>query len=96
MNLFEDRLDETIGVMICSEYNTNYTCPEEYFVAIYNIFMHHFFQKTADKYKENTIYVHETCENLSMLNFGIDKNTKTELFNCGISAAREFINNMCK
>ena len=94
MNLFEDRLDKTIGVMIRSDYNTGYTCPEEYFVAIYNIFMYHFFQKNADKYKKNTIYIKESVESISMMNFSVESNIKTKLYDNGILAAHDFINNL--
>ena len=97
MNLFKDKLDETIGIMICSEYNTNYRYPEEYFMAIINLLLYHFYQRSAEQYKNNTIYVKEPTENVSMLNFDIGTEIKTKLYHCGIIAATEFIkeNNLC-
>ena len=91
MNLFDDKLDETIGIMICSEYDTNYKYPEEYFIAIINLLMYHFYQRSSEQYKNNTIYVKETCENVFTLNFDIDHATKTKLYQCGINAAKKFL-----
>ena len=57
MNLFEDKMEKTIGLLICGEYNTDYKYFEEYFMAIMNLFMYHFYQKTADQYRDNTVYI---------------------------------------
>lgn len=91
MNLFEDRIDETIGILICNEYSTNYNYPEEYFMAVMNLFMHNYYQKTFEQYKENTIYVKESPENVNAFNFNVDSKTKLNLYNNGIASAEEFV-----
>lgn len=94
MNLFDDRLDETIGIMICSDYNTDYKYPEEYFMAIINLLMYYFYQKTNEKYKNNTIYIKETSDNVFMVKFDIDYETKIKLYDYGVTAAKNFISNL--
>lgn len=96
MNLFEDQLDKTIGLLICDSYNTEYNYPEEYFLAIMNIFMYSYYQKTMLDYKDNTVYIDKIPENLFSLNFDIDDNAKIALFQSGILAAEEFINRNSK
>ncbi|AEQ33381.1 patatin-like phospholipase [Megavirus chiliensis] len=91
MNLFKDRLSETIGILICNEYNTDYKCFEEYFMAIINLFMHQYYLKMADQYTENTIYVTKSPNNVCIFNFDLDNITKKELYEGGYEAAREFI-----
>lgn len=91
MNLFEDRLDETIGILICDEFNTDYKYPEQYFMAVMNLFMYNYYEKTAKQYASNTIYINKSFDGVSMLSFNIDNNTKMDLYNCGIEAVEEFI-----
>lgn len=91
IHLFKGNLEETIGIMICHNYDTNYQYPEEYFMAIYNLLIYHFYHKDNEQYNNNTIYVKESCENLPLFQFNIDRETRTKLFNCGISATQEFI-----
>lgn len=91
MNLFDDKLEETIGILICNEFNTNYKYPEQYFMAVMNLFMYNYYEKTAKQYASNTIYINKTIDGVSMVNFDIDNNIKIELYNCGIEAVEEFI-----
>ncbi|AKI80180.1 putative patatin-like phospholipase [Acanthamoeba polyphaga mimivirus] len=93
MNLFTKELDKTIGILICNEHNTNYKYFEEYFMAIINLFMYNYFEKTCHQYTDNTIYVKKAPENVFIFNFDLDNNTKTKLFEYGIEAAEEFIKN---
>lgn len=89
MNLFEDKLDETIGILIYHNYNTNFNCPEEYIMSIFNLFMYHFY-KQAEKYPNNTIYVVKN-ETQSIFNFNIPLELKNRLFNTGVESVNKFI-----
>jgi len=89
MNLFEDKLNETIGILICSSFDTTFKCPEEYVMAIINLFMYHFY-KVSEKYPENTIYINKN-ETKSIFDFNISQELKNRLFNTGISAVDTFI-----
>lgn len=91
MNLFKDKIEETIGVLICNAYDTDYKYPEEYPMAIINLFMYNYYNKFHDQYSENTIYVNETPKELSLFNFNIDNKMKTMLYDHGITSCEEFI-----
>ncbi|AUL78196.3 putative patatin-like phospholipase [Tupanvirus deep ocean] len=91
MNLFRDKMDETIGILICNEYNTKYQYPEEYFLAIMNLFMYNYFENTAAKYSDNTVYVNKAVSDIHIFSFDISNEAKIELYNCGIEASEEFI-----
>ena len=93
MNLFEHCLDETIGILISNEYYTDYTYPEEYFMAVLNLLLHNYFIVSYIKYKNNTIYVTKTPKNISPFNFNVDNHIKICLFNFGIQATEEYIKN---
>ena len=91
MNLFKDKLDETIGILVCNEYETDYKCPEQYFMAIINLFMFHYYNETCSKYMNNTIYIKQQMADLSIFNFNLDTKTKFSLYEYGIKATEEFI-----
>ena len=91
MNLFQDRLDETIGIRICNEYDTDYKCPEQYLMAVMNLFMYRHFDETSKKYSNNTVFVKDTVDSVFVFNFDLDNETKMKLYKCGITAAEEFI-----
>ncbi len=91
MGLFKNELDETIGSLISDDYNTNYNYPEEYFLAILNLFLHHFYEKTALLYQQNTIYVKPSSSDVFIFNFDVNNKTKIDLFNTGYMAAHNFI-----
>lgn len=91
MNLFEDKLDETIGILICNEYDTDYKYPEEYVISIMNLFMHHFYQETANKYADQTVYVTKTPKGISSFCFDVSNELKLELLKIGINAAKDFM-----
>lgn len=90
INLFEKELDKTIGIFICNEYNTDYKYPEEYFMAIFNLFMYMYYNKTTEKYDDYTIYIKEIPKSISIFNFDVDNQSKQELFQLGIKSAMEF------
>lgn len=90
MNLFKDQLNKTLGILIYSNYDTNYRYPEEYFMAVFNLFMYNYYHKNIRKYSENTVLIKEVPNNLSIFSFNIDNKTKTQLFQSGIKAAQQF------
>lgn len=91
MNLFEDRLEETIGVLISNEYSTDYEYPEQYFIAVLNLLLHNYYTMSYKRYKNNTVYVTKSPIKLSPINFNIDNHIKIALFKYGIEAVEEFI-----
>lgn len=96
MNLFADKLDKTIGILVCNEFKTDYKYPEEYFMAIINLFLYHYYQKTADQWHENTIYIKKKIDNVSLFNFDVNNKTKEDLYASGVEASEEFIENLHK
>jgi NTE family protein len=90
MDLFKNELDQTIGIYICYDYDTKYNYPEQYLVAIVNLFMYRAYNKTETKYANNTIYV-ERDVNISVFDFNIDNHTKHKLYNAGYHAVNHFI-----
>ena len=90
INLFADRLDKTVGILICNECNTKYKYPEEYFIAIMNLFQYNYYQKSVEKYTKNTIYIKECPDNTHILSFNLDNKTKVKLYNIGMTAVKNF------
>lgn len=91
MNLFEDSLDKTIGILIDDEFNTTYNYPEEYFMAILNLFMYQYYKTSMKHYPENTIFIRKMPENIFSWNFDVNDDARVQLFNIGATAAKEFI-----
>jgi len=91
MDIFVNELDRTVGIMICEDYDTSYEYPEQYFMAVLNLFMHHYYVQSMEKYKNNTILVNGNMENVNIFNFNLDIITKHKLYMCGYEAAGEFI-----
>jgi NTE family protein len=96
MNLFENELDKTVGIIIDEEYCTKYNNLEEYFVAIINLLMYQNTIECAKKYHNNTIYVKYIPENVHSWNFDLDTKTRKEMFDSGVKAVREFIERISK
>jgi len=94
MHLFKDEMNDTIGIFICNDYDTDYKYPEEYFVAIMNLFLYHYYNKHTIQYSNNTVRIKEIPSNVFVFNFDIDNETKIKLYNCGVLAAEEFIKNL--
>ena len=92
MNIFEKEMDKTIGVLIGNEYNTDFKYPEEYVLAIMNLFMCNYYEKSAQKYSNNTVLVNKIPKKVSVFGFNIDNETKIDLYNCGIEAVNDFVN----
>lgn len=96
MNLYKNELDKTIGIIICNEYDTDYEYPEQYFMALMNLFFYHYFDETRSKYFNNTVYIKKDCPKLNIFNFNIDDEVKHILYQSGVSAAEEFITRVGK
>ena len=90
INLFETEQDRTLGILIDNEYDTSYRYPEEYFMAIINLFMYHFYNRMYQTYAKNTIFI-KNVSHIFVFNFNIDDLIKTELYQAGIKAVEEFI-----
>ncbi len=70
MNLFEDKLDETIGILICNEYDTDYKYPEEYFYGcLKSILCIFYYNETCEKYMKNTVYVKKLVDDVFIFDF---------------------------
>ena len=91
MNLLEDKMDQTIGILICSEYHTEYKHPEEYFIAIMNLFMYSCVKDNEQKYPKNTLYIKKMPDPTLSFKFDIDSKTKMEFYKWGVESAEEFI-----
>lgn len=91
IELFKDKIDDTIGILVCDVYNTNYEYPEQYVAAVMNLFMDNFYKKISYPYQNNTIYIDKKPTNVSTMNFDVNNECKNELFACGIEATSNFI-----
>lgn len=94
IELFHDKLDKTIGIIICNEYDTDYKHPEEYCMSVINLFMHMCYKKDETKCKENTIYINKHITRMSVFDFELDTNKKNEIYQAGVFATEEFISNI--
>lgn len=93
MSVFQNEMNETIGIAIGNEFDTNYEYLEEYFMAVMNLFFYNYYALTINIYAENTIFIDKSLNHISVFNFDIDNKTKIELFQCGIEASQKFIDN---
>lgn len=91
IKIFDTDIVNTIGILICNEYETNYKYPEQYPLAIMNLFMYNYYKETYDKYIDNTILINDCIENSSFFNFNVDDKLKKELYDNGIKATERFI-----
>jgi predicted patatin/cPLA2 family phospholipase len=92
MHLFKDREDETIGSLIYDDYNTNYTCPEQYMFALYNIFMHSCQERYCYLNEKNTIYI--TPETSSSVDFSMTNDVKQKYFDVGYQSKKGYKKHM--
>jgi len=91
IHLFEKDLDNTIGISVSNECDTNFKCFEQYVMAIMNLVLHKFYYTLDSKYVSNTVNITKVLTNVNSFNFGIDDHTKKELFRIGEESAIEFI-----
>ena len=91
MDLFNDDLENTIGILICSDFDTNYQYPEQYPMAIINLFMYHYHQISYKKHEKNTIYIECGLGATSNFDFNVDNEAKQKLFDIGYESATKFL-----
>lgn len=91
MELFEDRIDDTIGILINDNFNTDCHYPEEYFLALMNLFMYQYYKNSSTKYEKNTIVINNKTD-VPLFSFGIKNKIKEELYQNGMNAVENFIN----
>jgi len=92
MNLFKGEEETTIGSLIYSDYKTDYRYPEEYFMAIINLFMHYFYNKKEEKYSKNTILVKKNeGEEQSFFNFDVSYEFKLSMYESGIQSVDDYL-----
>ena len=95
INLFKNELNQTIGICITYEYATQYSCTEEYFVALINAFLSVKYQKIYFAHKNNTIIIkcsRKNCKIPPDLNINI--NDMHELYTLGYVSCEKFINDV--
>ena len=98
IDLFADEIDQTIGILICNNYDTDYEYPEQFFTAIVNLFLYVCYKNNYSKYKNNTIYVNKNMSKISVFDFDLDIETKNKIYQSGIAAVEDFLagsNNSC-
>jgi NTE family protein len=92
MHLFSDNIDNSIGIILCSEYDTSYQYPEEYFRAIMNLFLYNLYSHNIHSYPDNTIYIDNIDKCINTFTFAVEQDTKTKIRECGYDACQTFIN----
>lgn len=92
IKLFTDKIENTIGILIYDECSTTYDNPAEYIASLVKLLMHHHNDETFNSHPENTIVITKTAKDANMLSFDIDDNTKKNLYDIGVEAATQFIN----
>jgi len=86
----EGELERTIGILIRIDYNTSYTCPEEYLRALMHLFMFQYYIHEEKTYLENTIRVNKNLDNLSPVSFDLSDEMKQNIYQAGIDAVDVF------
>lgn len=91
MNLFDDNLDKTIGILLCDDFNTNYSCLEEYIVSVINLLTFNYIENTCRKYKQNTIHITKNMCSAQTFDLSIDDKCKKKLYDTGYDAAQLYV-----
>lgn len=93
INYFSDELDFTIGIYLCNNYNTNYDCPEKYFMALLNLFLHKHQELTLKNNQHpGTIVVDFQNIDVSFYTFNLTKINKINMFDLGKFFGKKYIN----
>lgn len=95
IKLFDDYLEETIGILITDNYKMNYTYFEEYLLSILNLFLYKNYHDihTNQKYRKCSIIVEQPLDEMLLFNFNLDSKSKLMLYERGIDAASAFLSN---
>ena len=96
INVFSDKLNETIGILIYDDCDTDYKYPEEYIVALYNLIAYKIINSQYEEYKDYTICVKNNNVKINLISFNVDSATKEILYNNGYKCAENFIKSLDK
>lgn len=91
MNLVEDEIDESIGILIMNDYKTTYEDTAQYLMSVINLCAHAYFNKYENMYSNNTILINNLPDNISIINFDISQESKLKLYDCGIKSCLKFL-----
>jgi NTE family protein len=91
MNLYENEMDDTIGFLITSNYNTvEYGCIEEYFKTVFNFFLHRLCEEVYYKYT-NTVRITINNDAHFAFDFNLNYDTKLKIYELGKSAVKQYL-----
>lgn len=89
INLHENEMEKTLGLLIYDGYDTNYQYPEQYPLAIMNLFFH-VYNKENYKFRKNTIYIKGSIDKFSSFNFDLSNEVKEQMFQIGVQSVKEY------
>lgn len=89
-DVFNDDIPNTIGIMIHDNYDTSYSCSEEYIIALLNLMFYICHKKNCESYKQNTICINKGVSEISSFNFDIDHEKKQLMYDSGYEAFNQW------
>jgi predicted acylesterase/phospholipase RssA len=93
IDIFKDDLDRTIGIILCYDNRTDYDCPEQYFISIFNLFIDHYQSLfLSNTNHQSMIKIINTYLDISSCNFYISNENKQKLFKTGSDSVDSMIN----
>lgn len=91
IKITEDKIDDTVGILIDSNYSTIYQYAEEFPFAVMNMVLYYFQVKNYEKYLDNTIIIPCNSPEMSTFNFSVSASLKMSLFRTGYQSATDFL-----
>lgn len=92
IDLFKENYDRTVGIVLCNDYHTEYNCPEQFFIALFNLFLYRQQMMSLNVIDHpGTIKVTKTIKGVTFCSFDITNDVKEQLFNLGEQTAKEAI-----
>lgn len=91
MDLFQDEMEDTLGSLISSAFDTSYQHPEEYPMAVMNLFLSKFFRKNTDSYRSQLITITGIPSCVSMFTFRVEPDCIQQLRDAGYRSAQEYL-----
>lgn len=92
INLFDNNIKTTLGIIVSNTISKEINTIEDFFFASIST---NYIQQIKTKiklYKQNTIHI--TCDNISFINFSLDKIKKQELIDLGYNYTKNYFNNL--
>lgn len=93
MDLFHDEIEHTIGSLIGSSFDTSYQHPEEYPMAVMNLFLSKFFTKDTSTYQSQLITIVGIPACVRMFTFQIELSCIQQLRDSGYHSAIAYLDN---